>query len=395
MNELSLTSTTHHHHRKHHQHNPQLMEVVQDYFPCSAMELPVREGEIVEYIQSEGVWMYVRTENGADGYIPRRHCRLIDPSEIPDLGYYSDQYRYEDHQESRTFDYHNNTNRHQQQPQRAQQQHQIHASFKSNYERRNTPILRVSRLRDRSSFSSTGSSSSSQHQQQPSERVIDGNNGLYTKGRSDSNLHFDTTSRPSRGNTVNDAKSSVTPVCGRKCGSNCEHKVAARKSRADSNLSARGRQAKTPSIVSESSGKSFKEDASSTPVTVDENNNNNNNNNVNDSLDHPDETIESPHDQQRGEFELPQTKCGHPELIIIKKYEKKSATDISVDSGDYATIINDTKYEDWMYIVNETGQRGFIPKMCAIKHECNGMFHILQGSLNHILLSKQCFFCNN
>lgn len=365
MNELSLvsTSTSQQNHKRH--HHPQLMEVVQDYFPCSAMELPVRQGEVVEYIQSEGIWMYVRAENGADGYIPRRHCRLLDPSEILDLGYYSDQqYRYEDHLETSPVHLHSNKHR-------PQQQHH-HASLNNNNERKSNHIPRVSRLRDRSSFSSTGSSNSShnQHQHQPSERVIDGNDGLYTKGRSDSNLHFDTTTpRLSRRIAINDVKPSIAPVCGRKCGSNCEHKIAARKGRADSKMSSTsGRQVKTPSIVSESSGKSVSfKDTSSTPIVVDENNNNHSN-----VLDHPDGTIE-PQDQSRDQFELPQTKCGHPELIIIKKYEKKSTTDISVDSGDYATIINDTKYQDWMYIVNETGQRGFIPKTCAIKHECHGM----------------------
>lgn len=350
MNKLSLVSTTHHHKRHYHS---QLMEVVQDYFPCSAIELPVRQGEVVEYIQSEGVWMYVSTENGADGYIPRRHCRLLDPSELSDLGYYSDHYRYEDNYESRASDYHSNT------------QHHEHTSFNH----KSTPIFLGSKPCDRSSFSSTGSSGSSHiHQHKLSERFIDKNHGLYTKGKTDSNLHFDTTTpKLLRRSTENDTKPSVAPVCGRKCGSNCEHKIAARKSRADSNLSTRGRQVKTPSIVSQSSEKSvsFKD---TSLLMVDENNNNRNNNDI---LDYY-ETIKS-HDQSRDHFELPQTKCGHPELIIIKKYEKKSETDISVDSGDYATIINDTKYEDWMYIVNETGQRGFIPKMCAIKHECHGM----------------------
>ena len=341
INELSL-ETSHHH--------PELMEVVQNYFPCSALELPVRQGEIVEYIQSEGLWMYVRTENGADGYIPRRHCRLLDASELSDLGYYSDQYRNEDQDLSRVGSTSN-----------LQKSH--HNKSFDRHQTKTTPILRVSKVRERLSFSSTDSShsSSSQHYLS-SERVMDGKNGLYTKGRSGSNLHFDTTPRPSRRHTANDDKPSVAPVCGRKCGDNCEHKLATRKSRADSHLSTREHKVKNPSIVSESSGKSvsFKD----SHIIADENNSNNNNN-ITDQIDSG---------KASNRFELPQTKCGHPELIIIQKYEKKNETDISVNRGDYAAIVNDTKYENWMYIVNEAGQRGFIPHKCAIKHECHGMF---------------------
>ena len=52
-----------------------------------------------------------------------------------------------------------------------------------------------------------------------------------------------------------------------------------------------------------------------------------------------------------------------------------------MDRGDYAAIINDTKYDDWMYIVNEAGERGFIPKSCAIKHECHGKNFYFTGIL--------------
>ena len=46
IDELSLREG---HHREQ-QRTVQLMEVVEDYYPCSALELPVREGRHLDYV---------------------------------------------------------------------------------------------------------------------------------------------------------------------------------------------------------------------------------------------------------------------------------------------------------------------------------------------------------
>ena len=336
------------------QHSHQLMEVVQGHFPCSALELPVAQGEIVEFIHTNGSWTYVRAENGADGYIPRRNCRLLTVAEQTDLGYYSDQYRHEEQASPSPIS------------------SLVQPYHITNFLQQPTPqVTRASSgVRQQSSFSSTGSSrSSTSHHQQPFERVIEGNNGLYTRGRTANNLHFDTTPntpRAFRSNTVTSGNKQtvVTLVCGRKCGNNCEHKIAARKTDSSVRTNKNSNHLIKTSVVSTSSGRSVSFETTTSlnpPVVLDINNNNT------DEVDSSEIKLSGDHS-----FELPHTKCGHPELIIIQNYEKVSETDLSVDCGDYAAILNDTKYNDWMYIVNEEGNRGFIPKKCAVKHECHG-----------------------
>eukprot|EP00111_Clytia_hemisphaerica_P020284 TCONS_00059780-protein len=351
-------------------HQTSLMIVVEDYYPCSALELPVRKGEIVQYIQSEGVWTYVRARNGADGYIPRRHCCLVDPAELSDVGYFSDHQNWERVSPPSTGN-----------------------SRTSSFQRdspRSVRFVGANINRDGSfSFSSTTSSLSSSSPKSLVVEPLKRRSGLYTDGpHVDNNRLFDRTPKQLRKNTAL-MNEDMRPVCGRKCGENCEHKNALKKDRTfsqTSQISGQSSKSRADSDTRPRSTSSNQKLKKSSVISV-------STKNINKSVsfneiktkssqlkeiktqssqlifDDVDGRPKTP--TEKSYFELPHTKCGHPELIIIQKHNKKSETDISVDRGDYAAIINDTKYDDWMYIVNEAGERGFIPKNCAIKHECH------------------------
>jgi len=335
-------------------------------------------GEIVEYIQSEGIWTYVTTENGADGYIPRRHCRILDTSEPTDVGYFSDHYRNDgigamnDRYRQKILSASALNLRQDYSPSSSVESRRIYSMSNINrgYLERQLYLGRSSSQ----SFSSTSSlSSSNQQQHTPPAQVITQEKGLYSNGTKNDHFKYDVRQRKQITRTLNNNPAKKKPVCGRKCGADCEHKTL-RKNKQQQ------KSGQTPldrhglhksSVVSVSStGKSVSFKEKSIPSTHMQDKNNNN---TTSSPEPPQDEREIQYDCVDGvPFVLPQTPCGHPELIIIQKYEQKSDTDISVERGDYAAIINDTKYDNWMYITNESGDRGFIPKKCAIKHECHG-----------------------
>ena len=59
-------------------------------------------------------------------------------------------------------------------------------------------------------------------------------------------------------------------------------------------------------------------------------------------------------------------------MIVIKDYDKAGDTDISVGCGDFATIVDDTRYTDWLLVLHESGAKGYIPTDCTLRHECQG-----------------------
>lgn len=386
--------------------SPTYLEIVEDYFPCSALELPVREGEIVTYIESEGVWIYVRAENGSDGYIPRRHCRLIDLSELKisetsDVGYYSDSRHDSCYPETRQQHRHevSDVRRHSSKP----QQHHRHNHCRRKYHSMGDVHESIS------SGDSSPASSNHSTVQQHKPRTF--SNVAYYR-QFGNNQQRRTEQEQARFQISNATLSpDKKPVCGRKCKDNCEHKYPNKASSEQTKT-----QAATPftyklhksSVISVSSGQSnnyaeqsmchsFHEMEKRSERTYESHiKEHEHENSYKDN--EPGETSEYGNHGDKGEDSSKSDKnnnkvqiitgvkepsrkapdiirapCGHPELIVIENYEKQGETDITVDRGDYAAIINDTKYKDWIYILNEKGDRGFIPTRCVIKHECHGM----------------------
>ena len=52
----------------------QRMVVIQEYVPKDATGVAVRRGQTVELIGGDREWLYVKTDRGDEGYIPRSHC---------------------------------------------------------------------------------------------------------------------------------------------------------------------------------------------------------------------------------------------------------------------------------------------------------------------------------
>ena len=52
----------------------QRMVVIQEYVPKDCTGVAVRRGQTVELIGGDGEWLYVKTDRGDEGYIPRSHC---------------------------------------------------------------------------------------------------------------------------------------------------------------------------------------------------------------------------------------------------------------------------------------------------------------------------------
>ncbi|XP_012558112.2 bromodomain-containing protein DDB_G0270170 [Hydra vulgaris] len=138
------------------------------------------------------------------------------------------------------------------------------------------------------------------------------------------------------------SSSSYKPVCGRKCGKKCEHQR----------------------LINNKSQCKLRPQVLHTPKEEKTNKNNNF------FFEKSDQEHDGSSCSDYTSIKSCLLSCGHPELIVIESYEKQGNTDISVVSGDFASIINDTKYEDWIYIRNESGERGFVPTQCVLKHQC-------------------------
>ncbi|XP_057295198.1 uncharacterized protein LOC130623703 isoform X1 [Hydractinia symbiolongicarpus] len=349
-----------------------LLEVVQDYYPCSALELPVRAGEIVEIIENEGMWVFVRAENGSDGYIPRRHCRIADKNDVnSDVGYYSDHQKSEcDVPQYKRTSEESNARTTSQAP-RQIAKNRKHSESSSH----NGPTS--------SSASPASTISSGYMQITASQRKWTDTKGMFTH-QNISSYKPDVLPKKQRYSEPHTQES--FPICGRKCQQGCTHGLEGASHRREgrgvhagvhkSSLPSGKRQVDANiNHYADELRQTSEHLFADTQLSLMEHNQ------LRENLQNywqVAKTTKVQHIKQHREKERSQSapvnlvysKCGHPELIVIKDYQQQGETDISIDRGDFAAIINDTKYEQWMYILNEKGEKGFIPTECVIKHQC-------------------------
>ena len=261
-------------------------------------------------IDNDGDWVLVKTQMGDEGYIPRSYCRIVHRIlSQPDIS--KQNYYLED----QLLPYDSNQSHEYGKLNQTSPRQFMH--FTQGYCNRRTHL------------NSLDTSSSSSETSSPS----------YW----DNTRRFD--SLRSNESFSSWSVSSHKPVCGRKCGKKCEHQKLV------------NNEIQYECMPQENTFEVGSEKKSILPKKKEQ---------------QCDKNCPSGYTAIKNDTDC-FLSCGHPELIVIECYEKQGSTDISVIPGDFASIINDTKYEDWIYIRNESGERGFVPTQCVLKHQCEGI----------------------
>lgn len=62
-----------------------------------------------------------------------------------------------------------------------------------------------------------------------------------------------------------------------------------------------------------------------------------------------------------------------PQLMVIYDYTAHDENDVSVCRGELVMLLNDQD-EDWVWVLTEDGEEGFVPRAFVVSHVCEGKY---------------------